>query len=317
MIRVLVFVMLSLHVTFAQNVQEPTAQYKCSGGVTDMLVRDNLLYAATNNGNVEIFDITTKQKTQTLGVAKIKDFMGEMVDSKIYSIDLTGNKLLVLSQATSGFRRLDIFENGKIEHIIGAEKQLSIAKAKFLDAHTVLLALLSNELIAYDLATGAMRYRVQVSQSKFSDFALNEQKNKVAVADESGDIKLVNTANGDTFEVLSGQNLDNVFDLVFKNGMIATAGQDRRVVVYNTRLHSAYYITSDFLVYSVGLSPSGKVAAYSSNEENDVTVFRTSTKSQKGIYGGNRMTVSKILFLDETTFLVASDAPEINQYLIK
>ncbi|MBA1437828.1 MAG: WD40 repeat domain-containing protein [Epsilonproteobacteria bacterium] len=317
MMKLLILLLVSLHVTFAQPLQMPTAQYKCSGGVTDMFIDDGKLYAATNVGSVDIFDLQTHKKIKRITVAKIKDFMGDMVESKIYSIDIMDDQLLILSQAQSGFRRVDIFDGKKMHHIIDASEQLSIAQAKFLDKDTVLLALLSNELIAFDLQSKSQRYRVQISQSKFSDFALNEQKDKVAVADESGDIKLVYTKDGVKYKVLSGQNLDNVFDLAYKNGIIATAGQDRRVVVYDTHLGSAYHIQSGFLVYSVGLSPSGKLVAYSSNERNDVVVFLRTTKSQKGVFGGNKMTLTKIVFLDEANLFVASDDLFINQYKIK
>jgi hypothetical protein len=168
-----------------------------------------------------------------------------------------------------------------------------------------------------DIATKKMNFREQVSFSKFSNFALNEKKSEVVVADESGDLKIHNTKDGKLIKTLAGQNLDNVFQVDYKNGIIATAGQDRRVVVYNTTFNSAYYKTAPFLIYGVGLSPSGKLVAYASDEQNNVTVFKTSGKSTVGHYSGNKMTLSKIIFINEKEFLVSSDDKTINLYKIK
>ncbi len=312
----LVLILSSLHALSAQN---PDAQYKASGGVTDLVLFNNELYAATSAGSVDIFNINTKKISQQIKVDKIPDFMGDLVDSKIYSVDVLHGKTLILSQTKQGYRRVHIYDNTtkKMQKIISFEDYLSIAKAKFLDENTLLFALLSNEIISYDIKNKKQNYRIQSSGAKFSDFALNEKKDKVVIADESGDLKIHSTKDGKLLKVLSGKNLDNVFQVDYKNSIIATAGQDRRVVIYNTKTHHAYYKSAKFLIYSVGLSPSGKIAGYSSDENNDVTLFNTSTKSTLGIFGGNRMTLTHILFINEKEFFVASDDKIINFYKLK
>ena len=103
----------------------------------------------------------------------------------------------------------------------------------------------------------------------------------------------------------------------YKNGIIATAGQDRRVVVYNNKNNTSYYKNANFLIYSVGLSKSAKLAAYSSDENNNITVFDTLTHRKLGVFGENKMTLTNILFLDENHFFSASDDKTINLYKIK
>jgi WD40 repeat protein len=243
--------------------------------------------------------------------------MGDEVDSKIYSVDVLDNQVLLLSQAKNGFRRVHIYKDKKLELIIPYTKNLTISKVKFLNKDTILLGMLSNELISFNLNTKAYNWSIQVSGAKFSDFALSENKDEAIVADESGSLKIHNMKDGKLINLLEGQNLDNVFQIDYKNGIIATAGQDRRVVIYAYKFDSAYYQSSSFLIYSVGLSPSGKRVAYSSDENNNITVFNTITKSVLGKFGGNKMTLSKILFLNENEFLVSSDDKTINLYKIK
>ncbi|MDD3475872.1 MAG: WD40 repeat domain-containing protein [Sulfurimonas sp.] len=301
----------------ATTIKEPIAHFVASGSVVDMLYKDGKLYCATDASSVDIFDFETKKLINKIEVKKILDFMGETIDSKVYSVDAIEDKILLLSQDKNGFRRVHIYQNGVLRVLFDYSKGLTVAKAKFLDANTLLLALLSNELISYDIAKNSQNYSIQVSGAKFSDFVLNEERSEVVVADESGNLKIHSTKDGLFLKLLADQNLDNVFQVDYKKGIIATAGQDRRMVIYAPKFNSAYYSESKFLIYSVGLSPSGKIVGYASDENNNVTLQNTITKANLGKFGGNKMTLSKILFISENDFLVGSDDKVVNQYSIK
>ncbi len=301
----------------AMEIQQPFEHYTLSGAVIDMVYKDDKLYCATSASCVEIIDMQSKKVIQTIQVPKIKDFMGDEIDAKIYSVDILDGMILLLSQAPKGYREIYIYKDNKLQNIISIDAKLDIARAKFLDAENIIFALLGNDIISYNLKEQKRNWTKQASQSKFSYFALNEDKSEVVVADESGDLHLLDTKTSQVIKVLSGQNLDNVFQVVYKNGYIATAGQDRRVVVYNAKSGQAYYKTSSFLIYSVGLSPKAKIVAYASDENNNVTLFKRSTHSNIGVYGGNKMTLSKIIFKNEKEFFVASDDKVVNHYTIK
>ena len=300
---------------FSAKIELPTERYKASGSVTDIFYKNKKLYVATDNGCVDIIDVTTKKILQTLEVSKIKDFMGDVVDSKILSIDILNNNILVLSQGEHGYSRVDMFTNNKISNIITVKDKISIAKSKFLNDYTIILGLLSNDIISYNIKTKKKNWVTQASQSKFSNFVLNEDKSEIVVSDESGNLQIFKTKDATHIKTLSGENLDNVFQVDYKNGIIATAGKDRRVVIYDG--NSAYYKSADFFIYSVGLSPSAKLVGYASDEQNNVTIFKTATKTVVGIYGSNKMTISNILFINEKEFFVSSDNRIINFYKIK
>ena len=314
-LKPIIFLTLFVFILNAKDIN-PSYTYLASGGVTDLVLKENRLYVATKASKVDIFDITTKEKINSITLAKIKDFMGDEIDSKIYSVDVLNDSVLILSQGSKGGRAIHIYKDSKLQEIISAKEKMYIARAKFVSEDKILFALLSNELYLYDLKTNKKVYDIQLSQSKFSHFAINENKKEVVVADESGILKLVDIASSKLIKNFAKQNLDNVFQIDIKNNIILTAGQDRRAAVYDVKANTAYHKDAPFLIYSAGLSPSGKIAAIASNEENEVKIFNTETKKDLYMLKGNNTTLTNIVFINEKEVFVTSDDERINYYKI-
>lgn len=315
--RSIIFIFLTTFLTFSfLNAKDLTPFYSLdtSGGVTDLLINDEKLYVATTASAIDIFDINTKEKIDKITVAKITDFTGDEIDSKVYSVDVLDKDILILSQGKNGGRNIDIYKNKKLERIIFDEDRLFIARAKFLDENHIIYALLSNQLYLYDIKNKRISKEIQISQSRFSNFSLTNDKSRIIVADESGNLTMLDSKTFDIIRTFKGQNLDNVFQVDIKNDLIITAGQDRRTVVYNINQNNSYYKDGSFLIYSAGLSPSGKLGAFASDEENNVTVFDTNTKKDLYKLTQNKSTLTNILFLNENEIFVTSDDKKINYY---
>lgn len=315
--RIFFLVVLIYSLMFAKDVKMPTGSLKIDGSLVDMIYKDSLLYCATDAGSVEVFDYATKKLLKKIELGKITDFAGDAMDSKVYSVDEVSGKILILSQDEKGFRRLDIYQNSKLRSLFNYKDELTIAKAKFLDEDNIIMALLSNELISYNIKSSKINWKKQVSMAKFSNFVLNEKKSEIVIADESGVLKILNTKDGSLDKYKANKNLDNVFDVDYKNGTIVTAGQDRRMVIYQPKLLSSFVVPSEFLIYSVGLSPSAKLVVYSSDEQNNAILYDVPNKKVLATYGGNPMTIAKILFVSESEFLIGSDSKILNIYNIK
>ena len=292
----------------------PTFVYEGSGGVTDLVYKDAKLYSATAEGIVDIYDTKEQKLVETIKVPNIKDFTGEDVASKVYSVDMIEGKIMIASQGKMGYRRVHIYEDNNLTEVISTAKSYTISKAKFIDKEHLLIALLSNELILYDIKNSKALYREQISASKFSDFALNEKKDEVVVADESGVLKLITVKDGKVIKEFKGQNLDNIFQVDYKNGIIITAGQDRRTAIFSKDGRKAYYKEGSFLIYSAGLSPSGKIGGFAIDENNNIQLFNTDSKSDLYKLGSHKATISNILFIDEKELFTASDDNHINYW---
>jgi hypothetical protein len=305
---------------FIQNISakdlNPTYSLIASGGVTDLVLKEEKLFVATSASSIDIFNIKTQEKIDSIKIPKIKDFLGDIIDSKIYSIDVLDDNLLILSQGNNGGRNINILKNGNMYNIIDDKKRLFIGRTKFLDENHIIYALLSNQIYLYDIKNKKIIKEIQISQSKFSSFKLSQDKSKIVICDESGVITMIDSKSFEILKTFKYQNLDNVFQVDIRNNFILTAGQDRRAAIYNLDTKSAYYKEFSFLIYSAGLSPSAKLAGVASDEENNVTIFDTKTKENLYKLTENKSTLSNILFINENELFVSSDDKKINYYKI-
>ena len=314
--KILLSLLIFINFLFAINLK-PTYAYKSSGSVLDIVKSKDLLYSATDQGIIDIFNLQTNKLISQIKLPTIKDFMNENIKAKIYSIDLLNNNLLLVSQGNGGYTSISIYRNKILTPIITHKNKLLIKKAKYISKNKIMLALISNELILYNLDKKKIIWQKQINSSRFSDFTLNDTKSKLALTDESGEIFLVQTTNGTILNQFNGQNVDNVFQIDYKNNKIAGAGQDRRVSFYDTKTKKGTHKKSTFFVYSVGLSPSARRAAYSSNEENDIAIIQTDTFSTLYKLKAHKAIITKMLFISENEIFTGSDDQYIYYWKLK
>ncbi len=258
-----ILVYLSFLTLTAQKVH-PFLKIKASGAITDFYIENSNVVLSTDAGTIETYHFKTGKQTDIIQLPAMKDFMGDDVPTKIYSIDKVSNKLLVVTQGHHGFRNVSIFENGQWDEIFNAEKdKIMVKKARWINLNTILLGLMSNDLVLFDVGQRKMICELCISPYTFSDFSLTADKQFVFTADESGVVHKIEIGNCLIINEFSGINVDNIYQIVSQNGVVITAGQDRRVGVYNTITGDDYFLQKDFLVYSVGLNADGSIGACS------------------------------------------------------
>ena len=301
----LMFMSLSLHAT---PILTPTWQLDVNASVKDMVLHDNTLVIGTDNGTLKVYDLKAKEFSKIISLPKVKDFVGDLMPPKVFSVDTVDNTYVLLSDSgEGGYVNVWIDENNKTTQIISAKDKKVIVKVRFVDTTHLLFGYLSNEVALYDIKSHKELYRVQLSESKFSDFALNETKEQVVFACESGVLNVVDVATGKIVQVLKGQNLDNVHMVDFKQETVSAAGQDRRGAMYDVTTGKGSYIASDFFIYATGLSPSTNIVAFTMNEDNIITVFNRNSKSKIAELKGQHSTLNSILFQDEHTIFTSSN----------
>ena len=292
---------------YATPTLKPIDTIEINGTVKDMVLRENLLVIATDMGHIEIKDIDTNQSIKNIAIPNVKDFMGDEIPARIMSTDKIDNQYLLLSDSgKGGYSNLYIYDKN-LTQILSAKDKEAIIKARFIDKEHILLGYLSNEVALLNLNSKKESYRVQLSESKFSDFALNEDRTQAVFSCESGILNLVDVKSGKMIKELKGQNLDNVYKVNFKNGIVSGAGQDRKGSIYDVDTGKGSYISGSFLIYSTALSPSASKVAFAMDEQNNISIYNSSTKSKIALLKGQKSTLNVIIFQDENKIFSASE----------
>jgi len=304
--RYLLFFVLSI-CTFAMVEVTPTDTIEINGTVKDMVLVDNQLVVATDMGHIEIYNAQTREKQKEISIPDVKDFMGDVLPARVMSTDAYYGKYLLLSDSgKGGYSNLFVFDK-QLKQILSPTDKEAIIKARFIDETHILLGYLSNEVALLDIVHKKEIYRVQLSESKFSDFALNDDKSQVVFSCESGVLNVVDTKTGKVLKKLKGQNVDNVYKVDFKHDLVVGAGQDKRGSFYNVTTTKGEYIQGSFLIYSTALSPSAQKVAFTMDENNNISIYNTVTKSKVALLKGQKSTLNVILFQDENRLFSASD----------
>ncbi len=307
-------ILLLLFVGASAKELQPLKTFEVHGGINDAVFKDGKIYVATASGKVDIVDFKSGKIIKEISLTKITDFMGDPIDSEVFSVDVVGEKILILSQDLNGYTRLDIYENGKLRHIFDKEEKLYVVKAKFIDEKRVLLGQLSNVYTLYDITSKKHLWDVQATMSKFSNFALNDDRREVATADESGDLNLLSVKDGKKLRHYKGVNKDEVFGIDWKKHLIITGGKDKKIGLYDDSSQKSSSLSYNFFIYSVALSQDAKLAAASVDDKNNVVIFDTATKTERYRLVGNSSKIAVIIFVNDKEVLVASNDNRINLY---
>jgi len=276
----------------------PKKVFTSMGYVNDFVVEQNRLYAVNNEGLVDIFDTKTQKIIQQIALPLLQTARGKLIPANILSIDKFKQNLLLVSVGKNNYKNVWIYKDHKLQQIINEEKKLSIKEARFVNEEQIIFGTFGSEIILHDTSEKYNLYRAHQSFSSLGDITLSKDKTKLLMSDESGTVKLIDTKSSKIEKTFNSQNVDNIYRIAYNNGVILTAGQDRRVGVYQKE-KEAYHIKSDFLVYCVGLSPSGSRGIYSADEENNLQVFNTKTKQLGDKLVGHKSLINQIKFVSE------------------
>ncbi|WP_321778770.1 nitrate reductase [Sulfurimonas sp.] len=284
----------------------PTFKLKSVGFVNDFVIHQNYLYAANDLGVVDVFDIKKRKIIKQIILPTIINDMDKLITPNILSVDYIDGKILMVSMGKKAYSNVWIYENNELKNIINEEKKLAIKEARFIDGTKIVFGTLGSEVILRDTTENYNIYKTHISYSALGDMLLSSDKKEMIIVDEGGEVKLIDAISSKVKKIYKGQNVDNIFHVAYKNGVILTAGQDRRMAVY-IKNQKPYYIKNDFLVYCVGLSPSAKVGVFSSGEENYLQLFNPETKEFKDRLVGHKTPPNNIVFINEKE-LFSSDA---------
>ncbi len=283
----------------------PTFKLKSMGLVNDFTVVKDKIYIANSAGTVDIFDLNSGKLVEQIIIDLVTTRMNKLVSPNVLSVDYKNGKVLIVSMGVDSYRNVWIYENHKLTKTIDEDKKLTIKEARFVNDEKIILSTFASQIVLHDIGEHYNLYNQHISQSTLGDITLSEDKKRVVMSDESGKVRLIDVKTSKTLKTFSSQNVDNVYHLAFAKGVIITAGQDRRVAVYQDGIKD-YHIKSDFLVYCVGISPSSNIGIYSKGEKSNLQLFDTKNGNKTDELVGHSGIVNHIKFINENE-LFSSD----------
>jgi len=317
LIRLILSTIILSTLLFASSIK-PSKSIKLEGTAQDMVYKDNSLIISTNEGKIFNYNIKDENLSHITTIPKIKDFMGDEINAKIFSVDYMDGRYLFLSDSgKGGFSNLWIKEDGKPKLILSADDKLTIIKARFIDKDHALLGLLSNEALLLDIPRKKILYRVQLEPSKFSDFALNEDRSKAVFSCESGVLSVIDTKNGHLIKKLKGVNKDNVYKVAFRKDIISGAGKDKRGSIYHLDSGNGDFFQGNFMIYATAISPELKKVAFVMDENNDISIYDLQNKNKLATLHGQKGSMTVLIFKDEGTLFSAGDDNVVNIWKLK
>jgi WD40 repeat protein len=276
----------------------PSSTFHSIGFVNSFVVSGENLYAGNDMGTVDVFDIKTQKIINQITLPLLTTGINYLVPQKVISVDYLNGKILIVSIGENSYRNVWIYEKYELKQIVDESKKLTIKKALFVNDERILFGTFGSEIILHDTQENYNLYKSHVTQSTMGGLVLNNDKSKMVMSYESGEVRVIDVKSSHVEHIYSSQNVDNVYDIALNNGVIITAGQDRRIAVYRDG-QKDYHIKSHFLVYAVGLSPSGKTGAYSSGDEQNIQLFDTRTKVLGDTLVAHTSRINQIWFKNE------------------
>ena len=297
MLKFIIISLVFLNSLLAKEIH-PTSTFHSTGFVNNFVIDADKLYAANNMGTVDIFNIQTLKIVHQIILPPLITAMDRLIPQNVISVDYMEGKVLIVSIGKNSYRNVWIYENNSLLQIVDESKKLTIKKALFVDDQKILFGTFGSEIILHDTKEKYNLYKSHITQSTMGGLVLSHDKTKMVMSYESGEIKLIDVKSSEVEKTYDSQNVDNVYDVAYNNGVIVTAGQDRRIAIYKDG-EKDYHIKSHFLVYAVGLSPNGNIAAYSSGDEQNIQIFDTKTKILQDKLVGHTSRINQIWFKNE------------------
>ena len=293
----------------AATVVKPAATIDVEGNVVEIVVKDGLLYAATDAGKLEIYDWKKRKLIREYTYETIHDFMGDPMKPKVFGVDVDpqSGRMVVMVQDEGGERVLYLYDKDHRSILLDKKDHLQMREVRFVDSDHLLIATMSNEMMLMRIADKKFLWRKKLSLSTFSDYQLNEDHSKVASTCESGIVYIVDVRSGTVLKTLEGGNKDNVFKVDIKNYKVLACGQDRKAVVYSLGHEGPIIYPTKFLVYAGALNRDASLSAFQIDENNDIGIYDNGTKMQKYTLVGQQSVLNTIVFVGDKELISSSD----------
>lgn len=308
----IIFLAFAISVLFGADLTKLhfTQKITASDSINYISTHKNTLYISTNSGKIEIYNLQTHKKIDSITLPNIIDLWGESSPPRIFNTHTKdGKKILIVSQDTADKSNLFIYSNGKLQKIELGEKSGIIKNAFFVSDDEIVLGIRSFEIIRYNIARSEIVWSVKPKFEVFTDLKING--NWAISSTEGGTLYLIDLKNGEIKHILKGANFDYIYMLDSAKNVALTAGRDKICGVYNLLNGDFKQITTEFMAYVAAISNDSIRGAVSYNENGDILIFNTQTLDKIALLVGGNAPTSQVIFMDNNRILATFGNSEV------
>ncbi|WP_314979141.1 hypothetical protein [Campylobacter rectus] len=298
------------------EISQPDRVIKAGANVISSNLIDEILYLGTDGSELDIYDIKADKFLEPIKFRTVKTHFSDAEPTKIFSIDRLGDTLLVLTEMDYNERYLYVFKKegalwSEISNMRLANK--SAKKAFFIDEKTAVVSDFGNEIYFIDLESKKAVFKHKFSIALYVDFEINKTRDKIAIGAESGVIYIYNLKTRQTEQTLNFFK-DNMYDIDYKNDVVAVGSIDKQAGVYDGRMN---YFKSDFIVYAVGLSEDAKTFSFMNGEQSDILVYDVSSKEKLATVKTGQQILNEIYLSNEGRLISVAYEKEVKFWSVK
>ena len=298
------------------EISQPDRVIKAGANVISSNLIDEILYLGTDGGELDIYDIKADKFLEPIKFRTVKTHFSDAEPTKIFSIDRLSDTLLVLTEMDYNERYLYVFKKegalwSEISNMRLANK--SAKKAFFIDEKTAVVSDFGNEIYFIDLESKKAVFKHKFSIALYVDFEINKTRDKIAIGAESGVIYIYNLKTRQTEQTLNFFK-DNMYDIDYKNDVVAVGSIDKQAGVYDGRMN---YFKSDFIVYAVGLSEDAKTFSFMNGEQSDILVYDVSSKEKLATVKTGQQILNEIYLSNEGRLISVAYEKEAKFWSVK
>lgn len=316
------------------------SELKLSANITALKHSANALYIGTDAGEILKYDLNLKKLFNNFSIKlpAVQNYYESNVAARIHSFDVFEDSFLLLSEGDFGTQNLSLCTNLKLKKgkCLTIKSPFSnVKKVFYLDKNTALLVLLSSDIKLVNLNIQNANLNAQnanlsistIKEFKFSHTSLNDATlenqaiakteplvNKASakgqnllVASESGQLQVFDLKAWKLLANYDKIHKDTLEQVDFTKGIIISCGKEKKLGL--VKENEQKFLQKTSFIYSCALSPSGEIAAFSSNVlgKESTEIVSTADFKQIALFDEGDFFAKFIIFLNEKDFLMANN----------
>ena len=234
-------------------------------------------------------------------------------------MNVLDGKILFLAQAEDGYSELFVSDGNKTTKVLDKSKMLYAKAAKYVDGEHVLLALMSDEVILYDIVHKKVLKRRKFGEYFYSVMAMDKDRRHFVIGDEGGEVIMGEAPSLKRLKLFENINKDKILSIDINKNIIAAGSRaDKTLAIYDWQENSHKVVKNpDFFIYVVGVSPDNRYVVYGDNDKYVLKVLSIGNLERKYELIGHKNIVNVVRFIDKNTIVTGSETGEILKWRLK